>query len=370
MTYLFRSLLFLTGLVMVSSCSNKSESTDESSTPQDTTRYEAGVVTQEKVDVEGDFNGDGKTETAVLRMIKEGELQSTPWIYTLVFSDPAIQSLTFDAPLESPIVMNESKINNIPGDELTIITQAPMMGVTGVNVYGLSDGMWGPVMEGFGSKIMLPDSLSFNDLVFTENGKAFYFDFVDNDPTGLFEPEPGEDNREAGYYKTEARLFTTIEPMSNRFLEDEVLGSIDVDGDGEEEMMRMVLVQEAEEFATYRLEFSNPKIKPLAIGGGRCGGVAINEGDLDGMPGSELSLWECGIMRNYNSISTFSYINSRWKKRLDGLNTRDIMPEGFALEDIIFKENGEVYYYEDEELDVFARTGNKAEMKRVKAELK
>jgi hypothetical protein len=215
---------------------------------------------------------------------------------------------------------------------------------------------------------MLPDSLSFDDLVFAKNEKVFYYEYVDNTMGGAEDPDA--DDREPGFYKNEAKLITTIEPMSNRFLEEEIVGSIDVDGDGAEELMRIVLVRDAEEFAAYRLEFSNPSVKPLALGGGRCKADVFVEGDLDSVRGSELSVMECGTMANYNFISTFSYINNRWKKRIDGIRTRDIMPDNFTREDIIFKENGEVYYYEDEELDTFISTGKKDSMKKVKADLK
>jgi hypothetical protein len=75
-------------------------------------------------------------------------------------------------------------------------------------------------------------------------------------------------------------------------------------------------------------------------------------------------------MPNYNYLSTYSYINNRWKKRLEGIRSRNVMPEGFTREDVIFKENGDVFYYEDEELEVFISTGKKDGMKKVKVELK
>ena len=331
---------------------------------EDTTRYEAGIIEPEKVDLKGDFNGDGKTETAVLRLIKEGEIQSTPWIYTLVFSDPAIQSFTFDNYWELPLILNDGPLNNTPGDELTIVETGFMMGTAIARVYSLSGGMWGKAMGSFGSRTLLPDSLGFEDLVFADSGNVFYYEFVDDTFGGVEEPDA--DDREAGFYKTEAKLFTAIEPMSNRFLEEEIVGSMDVDGDGIEEMMRITTVFDNEESPTKRLEFSNPSIKPMALSDTFA--EVIVEGDLDGVQGSELSILDYGIMPNYNYLMVFSYVNGRWKNILEGPRTRTIMPDGLTREDLIFREREDVYYYEDEELDNF--NGSKENMKKVKAEMK
>src|SRR5690242_548179 len=103
-------------------CSPKESA--ETSSDVDSLTYDAKPVVQDSSDIQGDFNGDGTNETGALRLIKEGELQSTPWIYSLVFSDPAIQTLTFTNDLENPpTLINEGQLNDLPGDELSIFTQ-------------------------------------------------------------------------------------------------------------------------------------------------------------------------------------------------------------------------------------------------------
>ena len=345
-------------------CSTKEAKTSE--TDEDTTHYEAGKVVQERVDVKGDFNGDGEIETAVNRLIKEGEIQSADWIYTIVFSDPAIQSLTYTSSVEIPgILINEGPLNNIPGDELSIVTQASWMGMAGINVYTMFQGLWGSAMYGVNSKIMLPDSLTFDDLIFNQNHSVFYYEYVISGFGG-----DDDDLRETGFYKTEAKLYADIESISNRFMEEELIGSMDADGDGVDELMRIVLVAEGEEESELRLEFSEPRIKPMAISSGRCTGVVYVEGELDDVMGSELSVLNCGIMPNYGFMTLFSYVDNRWKKRLDGISIRDILPEGVTQEDIFFREDGVAYYYEDEDLDTLANSANKAEVKKVKIEWK
>src|SRR5689334_16671199 len=78
----FLTITLLSFSIMLLQCTSKETQTAE--TPDDTTHYEAEIVEPEKIDLKGDFNGDGKIETAVLRLIKEGEIQSTPWIFTIV----------------------------------------------------------------------------------------------------------------------------------------------------------------------------------------------------------------------------------------------------------------------------------------------
>jgi hypothetical protein len=360
--------LLLTAVALTCFCCSIKE-TSETSSDTDSLIYDATPTAQDTSDIQGDFNGDGTTETGVLQLIKEGELQATPWIYSLVFSDPAIQTLTFTNDLDiPPTLINEGPLNNLPGDELSVFTQAGMMMMASIDVYSLTDGMWGIALDPIQTRSLLPDSLSLNDLVFTEGGKVFYYEYSDNTLGGA--EEENSDERDPGFYKAEAKLITSIEPISNRFLEEEVIGSGDVDGDGVEELMRLVIVSSDEEQATVRLEFSNPKIKALSVSGIRCSGEAWAEGDLDGKPGSEIGIMECGTMANYNFISAYSFSNGHWKKLVDEIRTRDIMPEGFDRADIIFKDAEGLWYHEDEALDGFEKDADPAQLKKTKIELK
>ena len=240
--------------------------------------------------------------------------------------------------------------------------------MAGINVYSNTNGMWGAAMNSVTARTLLPDSLSLNDLVFTEGGKVFYFEYIDNTLGGA--EDENADEREPGFYKSEAKLIKPIETTSDRFLEEEVIGSADVNGDGAEEMMRLVAVNGDEEQAAVRLEFSNPKIKALSVESIRCSGEAWAEGDLDGKPGSEIAVMECGTMPNYNFVSVYSFADGHWRKLVGEIRTGDIMPEGFDRTDIIFKDAEGIWYHEDEDLDGFKDGDDPTKLKKTKVELK
>jgi hypothetical protein len=133
----------------------------------------------------------------------------------------------------------------------------------------------------------------------------------------------------------------------------------DFKGDGKVELARGFISQQgygspqnggkADEYA---VAFSGnlPCIKDL----GCCELLLINEGDLNGDGGDELSIYQAPLNgRSYNMI-TYTFGGGEWKK-INSFSIPIAFLEGtdWKLQDMVFKENGSVYYLE---VDVNAET--------------
>ena len=351
-------------LLFLASCTSKNNSnvdsandttstvelTRDSLPSKERTPTNATPIKIDKVETSGDFDGDGKQEEVGVLLISEGEQQSKNWIYKVIFSNPSIPSFTFECGTESYVVMREGQLNTAPGDELSIVTPHPIMGGAGVAVFTFVKGVWGNAMASFLSTTLMPDSIPLEDLIITKNSQTFFYEYH------LQQWNDEDDNQATGFYERKAKLYDKIEPLPVTFLESEIIDESDFDGNGNLEAVRTVVIDDRGEGegTSYRIEFSNRSIPSMEIGSLRGFDVWVEE-DLDGRPGNELSVLTGMTMMNYNFVSIYSLRNGKWVKIFDGLQTRDILPEGVHRTDLIFKENNIVYSYEDNVVDQLAK---------------
>lgn len=321
----------------------------------------------DKVETKGDFNGDGNQESVGVVVVSEGEMQSKNWIYNVIFSNPNIPSFSFESPLDSYVVINEGPLNFSPGDELSIITQSRMMGLSSIYVYTFVKGAWGNAMDPIASKFLLPDSIQFDDLIFTKNDQIYFYEYFIEDLGGAED----DDDRETGFYEKAANVYEDIGPLAEIIPEDEIDLESDIDGDGMLEIAWTEVTEVAsgeERETSYKIKFSKSSIPPIVVSSFR-GFEFWSEGDLDGNPGSEISIATGMNMMNYNFISVYSLRDGKWKVVFDGLQTRDILPDGVTRGDLIFKENKIIYCYEDEVVEQLANKVDRAKI-RTKIKLK
>lgn len=102
-------------------------------------------------EIQGDFNGDGKLETASAVQTKKGEgnpvEDGVPAAYAIRFSTADLSQL--DAGCCDFRLINEGDLNNDGADDISIF-QAPMNGCTyTMTTYSLQQGKWTPIIAPF-----------------------------------------------------------------------------------------------------------------------------------------------------------------------------------------------------------------------------
>ena len=129
--------------------------------------------------ITGDFNGDGKMDTAFAKQIINTKTKAKSW--TVSFSDKTISSLRFSCC--EVVLINEGDLNNDKATEISIF-QAPENGCTYMwTTYTYKANHWTKLIPTF----LVPtfcDPVEAADLegkVFVEKGKVYYWDFDPND---------------------------------------------------------------------------------------------------------------------------------------------------------------------------------------------
>lgn len=123
--------------------------------------------------VTGDFNGDGKVDTALVKTMHKN--------WTLLFSNKTIPSMQLGCC--DPILINEGDLNNDKTTELSIY-QAPENGCVYMwTTYSLKNNRWTKFIQPFfiatECETFRPADLQ--NRVFKENGKVYYWDVDPND---------------------------------------------------------------------------------------------------------------------------------------------------------------------------------------------
>ena len=95
----------------------------------------------------------------------------------------------------------------------------------------------------------------------------------------------------------------------------------------------------------YEIQFSDISLKPIEAG--CCEMQLVNEGDLNEDGGDELSVFQEPMNGNTFSMTTYTFTNGIWKELIKTF----LVPTGGdyldqeQIQNMIFKENGVLYYY-------------------------
>lgn len=130
--------------------------------------------------IQGDFNGDGKSEFATAKKVKERignpAENGSPAAYEIQFSDPNIKPILVNCC--DIRLINEDDLNNNGTDEISVY-QAPMNGCTyAMTTYSFTNGKWKKMIDSF----LIPtgcEPLSDEDLqqrIVRENETVYYFE--------------------------------------------------------------------------------------------------------------------------------------------------------------------------------------------------
>jgi hypothetical protein len=140
-----------------------------------------------------------------------------------------------------------------------------------------------------------------------------------------------------------------------------VTGDFDGDGTVENVLMRVLNVNPDEPF-TYSIEFSNPKLTPIEVSPMIADGYMIlNEGDIDGKSGDELSIVVCN-MDNAASLSLYTFNGKDWNQIAESVNVVCAIPDKIELSDVLTKTDSGVYAMEFEVLSYDSVTFQKKEV--------
>jgi hypothetical protein len=96
----------------------------------------------------------------------------------------------------------------------------------------------------------------------------------------------------------------------------------------------------------YTVFFADNEFQPIIVG--CCGVRLINEGDLNGDGGDEITFYQAPMNGSVYTMTTYTFFRNSWRIFIDPF----IVPTGgnFLSEqdtqDRIFLENGKVYYFE------------------------
>lgn len=169
--------IFLIGLLLTGQFLNaqRTKSTQKSSIGNS-----ALSISKIGVKIQGDFNGDGKTEFAIAKKVKERQgnpvENGTPDVYEIQFSDPKIKPIL--ANCCDIRLINEGDLNNNGTDEISVY-QSPINGCTySMTTYSIINGKWKKIVDTF----LIPtgcETLNDYDLqkrIFKENNTIYYLD--------------------------------------------------------------------------------------------------------------------------------------------------------------------------------------------------
>jgi len=129
--------------------------------------------------ITGDFNGDGRTDTAFVKQTFIAKTKAKSW--TLMFSDKTIPGMQLGCC--DLYLVNEGDLNKDKATEISIF-QAPENGCVYVwTTYSLKNNRWTKFIQPFliatDCEHFKPEEL--RNRVFKENGKVYYWDVDPND---------------------------------------------------------------------------------------------------------------------------------------------------------------------------------------------
>ncbi|KFF02407.1 hypothetical protein [Flavobacterium reichenbachii] len=189
-------IIIIPALCFLISCSQKSKTENSNSEilKNDSVTLKAKTKTPlpEKADrilvgakIEGDFDGDGKNEFAIVTKTKTGEgnpvEDGTPDEYTISFSNTSLKPIVIGC-CEAQLI-NEGDLNEDGKDEFSVF-QAPMNGCTySMTTYSLQNSNWKQVIEPFLISTGC-DGFTYDELqnrIFIENKTVYKLETDPND---------------------------------------------------------------------------------------------------------------------------------------------------------------------------------------------
>ncbi|RAI97557.1 hypothetical protein LX64_05065 [Chitinophaga skermanii] len=185
-----KNLSFAAILLMTACQATTTTSTEPTTTPTEAAPVGAAATPPSNAnkvgeEVHGDFNGDGKPETAYVVQTAQAEgnpvEDGKPANYEVRFSDESMPNINIGC-CES-LLINEGDLNGDGKDELSTY-QAPMNGNTyAMKTYSFHDKNWKTFIDTFliptGGEELTLDALE--QRIVLENGKVYYYDVDVND---------------------------------------------------------------------------------------------------------------------------------------------------------------------------------------------
>lgn len=285
MSPFFRLALFVTSITLFFSCTTKTEQ------QEDAIQADSTASIPEDVGVTGDYDGDGKPENVLIRVLNNVNINPDEEIsYSVEFSDPKFKAIEISPMYENGYqIFNEGNIDGNPGDELAIV-------VCDVNrngrfsIYAFGSKGWNEIAESFNVPCNMPENINWEDvLVKTDSGVyAMQWETLSNDSV---------------VHKRKAIILASL--------------IADFDGDGEWENLYVKPTFDPEHddkgYWGFSIEFSNSKLPPVAIESYDSPGCDIaNVGNKDGKPGDEFSVTLSHPMYQL-SIDTYAFDGKKWK---------------------------------------------------------
>lgn len=185
------SILFILSITITSYAQKNSsiEQKDPATHKQEETAINLTLIGEK---INGDFDGDGKIDTASLEIIKEGIFQEESWVFSVIFSNNNIPPIIFECDRDYATLVNEGDLGINKNDKISIFCP-PLGGCTySMKTYSLINGAWKVIVPLF----LIPtacDTFSDEDiqnLVFAKDGELYCM--KKDVETGLFTEEKVE----------------------------------------------------------------------------------------------------------------------------------------------------------------------------------
>ncbi|MFN8342798.1 MAG: hypothetical protein U0V64_14135 [Cyclobacteriaceae bacterium] len=276
------------------------------------------VDASDYIDVTGDFDGDGKTEQVFVKAMNDGTMNpDEPMSYMIGFSDPKFSSLEITPMVpDGYMVLSEGNLDGAPGDELSVST-CDVNRAAAMTLYKWTGSQWLAIAEDLAIVCQFPE------------GTDPFSAIVDTD---------------SGVYATEYEVISYDSVTFRSHPMDVATTAGDFDGDGNQEAVLVTTVSDptVDESATasvYRIHWLDSRFPEMKYADAQpflC--TAVNEGDLDGVAGDELTIAR-QVQNNQMLLEVFSFVKGKWLLRASETSNQ----ASITAEDAIYKDSEGVF---------------------------
>ena len=144
---------------------------------------------------------------------------------------------------------------------------------------------------------------------------------------------------------------TTYKNLTKNTIGTSIAGDFDGDGTIEKTTLQMYSKgKDEDEIDYFTINFSSAKIKPLKVSCDRDYLTLINEGDLNNIPGDEITVYSPPFGGCTFNMTTYTYVNEKWKPIMEPILVSTACDEmsDADLQKRIFKEGHTVYYLDQD----------------------